>query len=391
MTTPSFIPQTAATLTDIRYYTPFDTYYYTTDNRPLEDIAANITEISEGGGDSARRAVLMTQLALSEVMRSFVSDEMYSTYGFFTGLTISKPGSNQITVAPGGLYQFQAINAGIAAPIVKQGLKLSESTFSVPPPGTAGQSINYLVQARLKDSTVNMPFFDSANSYLPCLLLNGELELGLIAGVAAASGSQVTPTPTVGWTALYAVTATYGSTTYGSTSPVLTMATNSPMTKRIRPNHGFILPEAAGNPATMTNYTTAVFADSADKTIVVPVPVFDLNPLFPIQVQIVYSAASNVGDVVLLANYYSYDRLNSNGTPAVLVGSNTISMASNPANTIDVHQFTTSVPTSYFADFVGGEWASTAVKAFLTLARLGTHGSDTLAADFYIHDVIVFQ
>ena len=384
MTTPSFIPQTAATLTDIRYYTPFDTYYYTTDNRPLEDIAANITEVSEGGGDSARRAVLLTQLALSEVMRSFVSDEMASTYGYFTGLTVSKPASSQITIAPGGLYQSQAINAGIATQIVKQGLKLSASTFSVPSPVAAGQSVNYLVQARIKDSTVNMPFFDSANSYLPCLLLNGELELGLLAGSAAASGSQTTPAPSSGWTALYSVTSTYGST-----SPVLTMATNSPVTKRLKPSHGFAYPVASA--ATATDFSTASFPDSSSTSIIVPVPVGNLNPLFPVKVKIVYSAPGSAANVDISVNFYSFRADDSNTlSPTTLIPGLTLPVPG-VANAVQSYEFLVPAPTSTFSGYSGTGYAVTALKSFFSISRNGAAGADSLAAAFYIHDVIVFQ
>ena len=88
MTTPAFVAQDQSSLTEVRYYTPFDPYYYTVDNRPLQDISSNIVTISSGGGDSARRAVLLSELAMSDMFRDLYSG---NTNGFISGLNITNP------------------------------------------------------------------------------------------------------------------------------------------------------------------------------------------------------------------------------------------------------------------------------------------------------------
>jgi hypothetical protein len=216
MSTPGFVPQNSSSLATVRYYTQFDPYHYAVDNRPLTDLASNITTISSGGGDSARRAVLINQLSVAAIFQDLYTNANDSLVQ--SGLTVSYPGSNVITVNPGAVYELQATNATIAQTIMVQALLYAPVNFSLVSPSSPGTSIAYIIEAQFSDlSSANMPtsglpasFLDSTNTFLPCLLLNKELKLQLKAGTQAATGTQVLPTVDPGWFALYDVLVTYG-------------------------------------------------------------------------------------------------------------------------------------------------------------------------------------
>ena len=209
MSTPGFVPQNSSSLTTVRYYTQYDPYHYAVDNRPLTDLASNITTISSGGGDSARRAVLLNQLASAAVFQDLYSNANNSMV--MSGLSVSYPGSNIITVNPGAVYQANATNASIAQTIVQQALLYAPVSFNLTSPSSAGNSIVYVIEAQFSDlSSANMPtsalpatFLDNTNTFLPCLLLNKELKLQLKAGTQAPTGTQVEPSIDPGWFGLY--------------------------------------------------------------------------------------------------------------------------------------------------------------------------------------------
>src|SRR5579859_712935 len=178
MYTPGFVPKNSNSLVTVRYYTQYDPYHYAVDNRPLTDLASNITTISSGGGDSARLAVLLNQLASSAVFQDLYSNSNNSMV--MSGLSVSYPGSNIITVNPGAVYQANATNSSIAQTIVQQALLYAPVSFNLTSPSSAGNSIVYVVEAQFSDlSSANMPtsalpasFLDNTNTFLPCLLLN---------------------------------------------------------------------------------------------------------------------------------------------------------------------------------------------------------------------------
>lgn len=142
-----------------------------------------------------------------------------------TGLTVS--------IAAGEIYQLANIDDTIYGSIaldtthqiVKQGIALDATVLSTPAPGTAGQSINHLIQARFLEvdgSNVTLPYYNSANPTVPFAgpagagtsqptRRNGTLELTVKSGAAAATGSQVTPTPDAGKIGLYVVTIANGA------------------------------------------------------------------------------------------------------------------------------------------------------------------------------------
>lgn len=391
MTTPAFVPQDSSSLAAVRYYTQYDPYYYTVDNRPLQDIASNISTISSGGGDSARRAALMTQLNLSEVFRNLYTG---NAGGYVTGLAVTIPATNTIRVWPGSFYVTDTINASLTTQILKQALLLTTQDFTVAPPGTAGQSINYLIQ--IQNSTLNattmpssvLPFQDATNSFLPGLLLNGELKLGIKSGTAATTGTQTTPAADSGWTPLYAVTATNGVS-----NPTITYAASSPLYNRI--NHTAVVGYPSSGAATTTTVAgipVSTFADAATSSIAIPFPVQTgtINPYAPLKVTVVYSASVNTGNAQVQLGYLALATGGSTGGAATSTTAEVVA-APATANTIGTYTLTATIPNSSFAGFVSGAWQITAQKLFLSFTRNGSAGPDTMTGNLFVHDVIISQ
>ena len=142
--------------------------------------------------------------------------------------------SLQVNVSAGSIYSlqnmdssaFSSLAADTTHQIVKQGIVLDTSVLSCPAPATTGQSINYLVQATYQDvdsgSTV-LPYYNSSN---PTVAYNGPANSGVSqntsrkgvcvvavkTGVAATTGTQVTPSPDSGYVGLWVVTVANGQT-----------------------------------------------------------------------------------------------------------------------------------------------------------------------------------
>lgn len=142
-----------------------------------------------------------------------------------TGLTVA--------VGPGEVYQsdnidstqYGSIPADTAHQIIKQGILLDPVVLSVPAPGTAGQSINYLVQVKFQDidgQVVTLPYFNPSNPTVPyagpggtgtsqATMRAGTMVVSLKAGTAAATGSQTTPSVDAGYIGAYVITIANGA------------------------------------------------------------------------------------------------------------------------------------------------------------------------------------
>lgn len=142
--------------------------------------------------------------------------------------------SLQVQVAPGEIYSKQYIDAtaysSLAADtthqIIKQGLSLDTTLLTITPPVTSGQSINYLVQITYQDTDGDsevLPYYNSSNPDLAWSGPNntgasqyttrkGQCVIALKAGIAAATGSQVTPAPDSGYVGAWVITVANGAT-----------------------------------------------------------------------------------------------------------------------------------------------------------------------------------
>ncbi|WP_261535572.1 glycine-rich domain-containing protein [Burkholderia multivorans] len=168
--------------------------------------------------------------------------DMLGSSTFATGLACvaTSPASMNVQVQPGQLYSLQNLDntpysslpSDTTHQIVKQGIMLDAQSFSCPAPTTAGYSINYLIEANYADVDANpvvLPFYNASN---PSQAFNGpggngqpsmttragKVILTLKPGVAAATGSQITPAVDSGCVGLWVVTVAYGQSTITSSN-----------------------------------------------------------------------------------------------------------------------------------------------------------------------------
>jgi len=108
--------------------------------------------------------------------------------------------------------------------LLKMGINLQPTSFTLAVPSTSGQSINYLIQAALQEAdtgAIVLPYYNAANPAQPYsgptnsgVAQNTQrvqrVQLQLKAGAPATTGSQSTPPIDNGWVGLYAITVGYG-------------------------------------------------------------------------------------------------------------------------------------------------------------------------------------
>jgi hypothetical protein len=150
------------------------------------------------------------------------------------------PASLSVVVGPGSITQSSVVDTlaygSLAADstdqLVKMGINLASTTFTVVPPTTSGQATNFLIQATLLEADgtpVVLPYYNAANPSQPYsgptnsgvsqnTLRTQRVELQLKAGAPTTAGSQVTPPVDNGWVGLYVITASYGQTAITATS-----------------------------------------------------------------------------------------------------------------------------------------------------------------------------
>lgn len=153
------------------------------------------------------------------------------------GLTAvpTSPATLTVNVNPGEIYSLVSVDAtaqsSLAADtthqILKSGILLDAFNLSCPAPGTAGQSINYLIEAIYQETDTDLttlPYYNASNptsawsgpnnSGTPqATTRKGTVALVAKAGAAATTGSQTTPTPDAGYTGLWVVTVANGQST----------------------------------------------------------------------------------------------------------------------------------------------------------------------------------
>jgi hypothetical protein len=139
-----------------------------------------------------------------------------------------------VHVSNGSIYQIDTVDQSAygslgtdVTTVYKQGINSAADTvFTITPPGTAGQSQVYLIQAEIQDldagSTV-LSYYNAGNPASPFAgpanagtsqntLRKANCLLSLKAGTAATTGSQTTPAPDAGFVGLWAVTVANGQT-----------------------------------------------------------------------------------------------------------------------------------------------------------------------------------
>jgi hypothetical protein len=168
----------------------------------------------------------------------------------------TSPASLTVTVAPGSITQLVPLDASaygsLAADtldqIVKTGITLQATSFTLAVPGTSGQSINYLIEATFSESDsspVVLPYVNAANPTQPYSGPSNSgtaqntqriarVQLQLKPGAAAISGTQMTPAVDSGWVGLYVITVNYGQTAITASS--IAVAPGAPFLNYKLPN-----------------------------------------------------------------------------------------------------------------------------------------------------------
>ncbi len=146
----------------------------------------------------------------------------------------TSPASLAVVVGPGSVTQLSVLDANaygslaadVTDQIVKTGINLQATNFTLSVPASSGQSINYLIEAAFSETdtaAVVLPYVNAANPSQPYSGPNNagtaqntqrvqRVQLQVKPGAAAASGTQTTPAVDSGWVGLYVVTVNYGQT-----------------------------------------------------------------------------------------------------------------------------------------------------------------------------------
>ena len=171
----------------------------------------------------------------------------------------TNPPSLGILVGPGTITQigpidsqaYGSLSSDSTDLILKMGINLGITPFTLIPPQSVGQSINYLVEASFQEvdgNPVVLPYYNAGNpaqSYSgpgnsgasQNTLRKQRVQLQLVAGAPGNSGSQSTPAADAGWTALYQIAVAYGQTqiTGSNITPVPTAPFLSHKLPSLRP------------------------------------------------------------------------------------------------------------------------------------------------------------
>lgn len=174
-----------------------------------------------------------TMVALGALIQSTFGSGTFADGLVCTQTTVA---SLSVTVGQGWLASlttvepnaYGSIAADAVTPLMKMGINLAATQLGpMSAPGTSGQSVVYLVQAAFSEADTTpivLPYYNSANPSVPYAGPGGlgatqntrriqSVTLQLKQGTAATTGSQATPAPDSGFTALWAITIANGATT----------------------------------------------------------------------------------------------------------------------------------------------------------------------------------
>lgn len=259
MSTPTFNP-TAESFDDVRLYTELDPYYYTIDNRPLQDIVENVGSLGSSS-DAARRAALIEALKGSSVMAG-----LFGSTKKITGLRATATSASTLTVDPGALLAPGNISEGDTRQVLRTAASPLPVVLACPAPVTLSREFTYLVQIKFTDLTgaATYPNYDASNSFLPSTLLNGYLAINIIAGAEANLGASVAPTVTPGWDPLYTVVAAAGAPL-----PVISTSASAPARlNNISSEEGWVTPALTNSWVNLAGYQPFQYKRAGSRVLV---------------------------------------------------------------------------------------------------------------------------
>ncbi len=396
MATPDFVPQSDSNFTAIRFYTAQDPYYYTVDNRPLQDIETNLKADRSGGSDAARRAALLGSLNLASALADLYRIPSTSSAArTMSGLGVNLPSTNLIRISPGAIYESRAISTTVTETIMKQALLTDTTDFVLTSPVTGGTSIVYTIEGTFVELTTSnmattaLPNLDSTNTYLPSTLTHGELKLTMVTGVAATSGTEVPAATTAGKFAIYNITLTQGVT-----NPTVALHASAPYVLGLEETVTPVTLTSGGATLGVTNeMPTVTFANAATSGVMLPVNsrLKELNPFQPIKVKMTFASTASAGNVVMRLRYKGY-AVGDLTTAVLTTGSNETIAVTGAANALQTTTTVTAViPNTEFAGFVSGVWTLNKEKINVILERIGADGSDTNTGSVVLVDTQLVQ
>jgi hypothetical protein len=147
----------------------------------------------------------------------------------------TSPASLGVTIGAGSITQFGPVDplsygslaADTTDQIVKMGINLQPTTFTLSAPATPGESVIYLIEASFSEADatpVVLPYVNAANPAQPYSGPNNSgiaqntqrierVQLQLKAGAAANTGTETAPAIDTGWSGLYLITVNNGQST----------------------------------------------------------------------------------------------------------------------------------------------------------------------------------
>ncbi|MBX5454331.1 MAG: hypothetical protein K6U10_10380 [Acidobacteriia bacterium] len=196
--------------------------------------------------------------------------------------TATSPASMTVNVGPGSIIAWEPLDsnaygslaADTADSIMKMGINLSTTPFTLSAPTTAGQSVIYLVEAAfLEEDTdpVVLPYYNAANPSQPFSGPNNSgtaqntmriqrVQLQVKAGASATTGSETMPSPDPGYIGLWGILVNYGDTSISQSR--IFQIPNAPVVPfklpMLTPGTSRMVAFSSSGQWTVPNFTTSV-------------------------------------------------------------------------------------------------------------------------------------
>ena len=195
------------------------------------------TDILSPGRNTMVAIAALTAATLGSAM---VADGLACTPSSPASLTVNIGAGSITQLSPLDANAYGSLAADVTDQIVKTGINLQNVAFTMIPPATSGQSVNYLIEAtfsELDTTPLILPYVNAANPTQPYSGPNNSgtaqntqriqrVQLQMKPGAAALAGTQTTPAVDTGWVGLYVITLNYGQSAI--TAANIVAATGAP-------------------------------------------------------------------------------------------------------------------------------------------------------------------
>jgi hypothetical protein len=187
--------------------------------------------IPQNGAAPAVEDLLSPQRS-AMIALGYLAQAVMGTSAFVAGLGCTPAPGLAVNIGPGIISQYTVVDQSpygtlpaVADPLLKLGVTTSTTLFDFAAPQTAGQSINYLIEAQFletPDTPAVLQYYNAANPSQPFSGPGGggaafntrvsqRVQLQVKSGVSANTGTQGTPGVDAGWVPLWIITVNYGA------------------------------------------------------------------------------------------------------------------------------------------------------------------------------------